>query len=428
MVRSQGRKKGSVTLGWLLRRLGPGFITGVSDDDPSAIATYAQAGAQFGLGQIWSSTFTWPLMSVIQEVCGRIGMVTGLGLSAVIRRHYARPILLGLVFAQVLVNTINIGADLSGMAQSGQLLVKIPYPVWLAITTVVTVPLIVFIPYKAYATYLRFVGFTLLAYVAAAATLKVDWHEVFIATFVPHISFNKAFLLGLVAILGTTISPYEFFWQASEEVEELVQERAIKKEGRRPPEWAIHLKWLRWDTAFGMLISNAVMYFIMLTAAFTLAKHGITNIDTAAQAAEALRPLAGNGTFLLFALGIVSAGLIAIPVMAGTSAYAVAGAFNWPRSLAKSFKSEPKFYLVIVVTTLLGLLVNALPIPPFKLLYYTAVINGLISPFMIFIVMRISQDSKIMGSHTNGPWTNALGWTLFSLMTLSIVLLVVLSL
>lgn len=427
MVRSQSGKKGSVTLGRLLRRLGPGFITGVSDDDPSAIATYAQAGAQFGLGQIWSATITWPLMSVIQEICGRIGMVTGFGLAAVIRRHYARPVLYGLVFAQVLVNTINIGADLSGMAQSGQLLLKIPYTVWLAITTAVTVPLIVFIPYKTYATYLRIVGFTLLAYVAAAASLKINWHDVLIATFVPHLSFDKAFLLGLVAILGTTISPYEFFWQASEEVEELIEEGAIKKEGRKPPEWAIHLKFLRWDTAAGMLVSNAVMYFIMLTAAYTLATHGITNVDTAAHAAEALRPLAGDATFLLFALGIISSGLIAIPVMAGSSAYAVAGAFNWPRSLAKSFKAEPKFYLVIIGTTLAGLLVNAFPIPPFKLLFYTAVLNGFISPFMIFIVMRISRDPSIMGTHTNRPWSNALGWILFGLMTLSVVLLLVLS-
>lgn len=424
MVRRTRGQQSPVTPAALFKRLGPGFITGTSDDDPSAIATYAQAGAQFGLGQIWSALFTWPMMSVIQEICGRIGLVTGLGLSAVIRRHHSRGLLYTIVGAQVLVNTVNIGADLSAMAESGRLLLHLPYWAWLGITTIVTVPLIVFVPYHKYVRYLRVIGITLLAYVAVAATLKIDWLHVLHETILPRFSLDKQFMLGLVAILGATISPYEFFWQANEEIEELVEHHAIRKEGHKPPESAIHLGWLRWDTWFGMFVCNAIMYFIMVTAAFTLFPHGIHNVDTAAQAAEALRPLAGQSAFLLFALGIISAGLISIPVMAGSSAYAVAGAFNWQRSLEKTAKQEPKFYSVIALSALAGLLVNLFPVPPFKLLYYTAVLNGIISPLMIFIVVRIGRDASIMGKHTNPPYANVMGWMLFLAMSLSLVALV----
>src|SRR5579863_2890197 len=289
-----------MTLAGLFKRLGPGFITGVSDDDPSAIATYAQTGAQFGFAQLWTAPFVWPLLSAIQEMCGRIGRVTGLGLAGVMRRHYARPVVYTLVGIQVLVNTVTVGADLSGMAQSGQLLWHIPYLAWLAITTCVTIPLIVFVPYAAYVAYLRIMGLTLLSYVAAAATLKIDWHALLRATFIPTLRFDKDFLLALVAVLGTTISPFEFFWQSSEEVEELVQEHAISHEGERPAEGQLHLRFVRWDTAFGMFVANLVMYFIILVSALTLGAHGITTIDTAAQAAQALRPLAGSATFVLF--------------------------------------------------------------------------------------------------------------------------------
>jgi NRAMP (natural resistance-associated macrophage protein)-like metal ion transporter len=423
VVRRASRQQSAITPGALLKRLGPGFITGTSDDDPSAIATYAQAGAQFGLGQIWSALFTWPMMSAIQEMCGRIGMVTGLGLSAVIRRHHSRQLLYAIVGAQVLVNTINIGADLSGMAESGRLLLHLPYWAWLAATTLFTVSLIVFVPYHKYVSYLRVVGITLLAYVAVAATIKIDWLDVLRDTLVPHVSLDKDFMLGLVAILGATISPYEFFWQANEEVEELVERHAIRKEGLKPPERAINLGWLRWDTWFGMFVCNVIMYFIMLTAAFTLFPHGVHNVETAAQAAEALRPLAGRATFLLFALGIISAGLISIPVMAGSSAYAVAGAFNWQRSLEKTPKEEPKFYAVIAGSALAGLLVNVFPVPPFKMLFYTAILNGIISPIMIFMVLRIGRDASIMGRHTNSAYANAMGWMLFAAMSLSLAVL-----
>jgi Mn2+/Fe2+ NRAMP family transporter len=283
-------------------------------------------------------------------------------------------------------------------------------------------------PYHKYVVYLRIIGITLLAYVAAAATIKIDWTRVLQETVVPHVSLDKNFMLGLVAILGATISPYEFFWQANEEVEELVEHHAIRKEGHKPAERAIHLGWLRVDTWSGMFVCNAIMYFIMLTAAFTLFPHGVHNVDTAAQAAEALRPLAGSATFLLFALGIVSAGLISIPVMAGASAYAVAGAFNWQRSLEKTPKQEPKFYAVIAGSAVAGLLVNLLPIPPFKMLFYTAVLNGFISPLMIFMVLRIGRDPAIMGRHTNPAYANVMGWMLFVAMSLSLAALIFYSL
>ena len=408
----------------VLGRLGPGFVTGTSDDDPSAIATYAQSGAQFGLGQLWAALITWPMMSAIQEMCGRIGMVTGLGLAAVMRRHYPRPIVYALVFLQVIVNSVTVGADLSGMAQSGQLLLHLPYNAWLAITTCVTIPLIVFVPYGRYVSYLRIVGLTLLTYVFAAATIKIDWGTVIRATFVPTLTFDRNFMLALVAVLGTTISPYEFFWQSSEEVEELVQHHAIRHEGIRPRENALRLRWLRLDTVFGMFVSNAIMYFIILTAAFTLHLHGVTNVDTAAQAAEALRPLGGDATFLLFAVGIMSAGLISIPVLAGSSAYAVAGALHWPGSLTKSPKKEPGFYWVIVASSLAGLVVNVLPIPPFKMLFYAAALSGVIAPAMILMVMSMARNPRIMRSHVNSTASNILGWILFALMSASVVALI----
>jgi len=414
-----------VALGGLFKRLGPGFITGVSDDDPSAIATYAQTGAQFGFAQLWTAPFVWPLLSAIQEMCGRIGRVTGLGLAGVMRRHYARPLVYTLVGIQVLVNTVTIGADLSGMAQSGQLLWHIPYLAWLAITTCITIPLIVFIPYATYIAYLRVIGLTLLSWVAAAATLKINWHVLLRATFVPTLRFDKDFLLALVAVLGTTISPFEFFWQSSEEVEELVQEHAISHEGERPSEGQLHLRFVRWDTAFGMFVANLIMYFIILVSALTLGVHGITTIDTAAQAAQALRPLGGSATFALFALGIMSAGLISIPVIAGSSAYAVTGALDLPGSLAVRPSKEPAFYWIIVGTSLAGLLVNALPIPPFRLLFYSAVLSGIISPVMVFVVINLARSTRVMGRHANSPLSNALGWTLFAIMTATLVVWIV---
>jgi len=322
----------------LFRRLGPGFVTGTSDDDPSGIGTYVQAGAQFGYGQLWIALFSFPLMAAVQEMCGRIGLVTGQGLAGVIRKHYARPVLLFIIGIQVVTNTVNIGADLSAMAESAQLLWHIPYFVMLSMMTLLIAALIVLVPYKRYAAILKVLGIALLTYVVSAFTVHVDWKHVLSATFVPHIEWSKAFILMLIAVFGVTISPYEFFWQASEEVEELVEERKIAAEGaKRPKITTPQVHALRSDTIFGMFFSNVITFFIIITAAASLNAHGQTNVQSATQAAQALRPLAGPFTFVLFTIGIVSSGLLAIPVMAGSSAYAVAGAADWPRSLGNPF-------------------------------------------------------------------------------------------
>ena len=410
----------------LLKRLGPGFVTGASDDDPSAIGTYTQAGAQFGLSQLWIALFSFPFMAVIQEMCGRIGWVTGQGLATVIRHHYARPILYLIVFIQVVTNTINIGADLSAMAASANLVWHISYYVCLFVVVAGTVSLIVFLPYRTYATYLKFLGLALVTYVATAFTITVNWREVLRDTLIPQVQFSKAFLLNLVAVFGTTISPYEFFWQASEEVEELIERHKIAKNDETPSTATLQeISFVRWDTTFGMFFSNLIMYFIILVAALTLGRHGITNINSAADAANALRPLAGHLTFLLFTLGIVSAGLLSIPVMAASSAYAIAGALNVPGSLGQTFRQSPAFYALIFGSTLVGLLVNVLPIPPFKLLYYTAILNGIISPPLLFLVVQISSNREIMGPYANPPFIKLAGWALFSFMTVALIALLV---
>ncbi len=417
-----------MSLSSLLKRLGPGFVTGTSDDDPSGIGTYVQAGAQFGYGQLWIALFSFPFMAVVQEMCGRIGLVTGQGLAGVIRTHYARPVLLFIVGIQVVTNTVNIGADLSAMADSAQLLWHIPYYVMLSAMTLLIAALIVLVPYKRYAAILKVLGITLLTYVISAFTVHADWRHVLIATFVPHIEWSKAFILTLIAVFGVTISPYEFFWQASEEVEELVDESKIAAEGaKRPKITAPEVRALRSDTIFGMFFSNVITYFIIITAAASLNAHGHTNVQSAAQAAQALRPLAGPLTFVIFTVGILSSGLLAIPVMAGSSAYAVAGAADWPRSLGKPFWEEWRFYGIIVASCVVGLLVNAVHVPPFKLLYYAAILNGVISPPLLFIVTNIAGSRKIMGKRVNTRASNAAGYGLSAFMALALVALLVLS-
>jgi len=415
-----------VRFGTLLRHLGPGFVTGASDDDPAGIGTYIQTGAQFGYAQLWVALFSFPFMSVIQEMSGRIGLVTGQGLAAVIRNNYARPVLLFVVAIQVASNTVNIGADLSAMAESARLLWPLPYAPMLAFTTLLTTALIVLVPYRRYAVFLKVLGLALLTYVVSAFTIHADWRAVLTATFVPHLDWNKDFLLTLIAVFGVTISPYEFFWQSSEEVEELVGARKLTQEGAaRPQTSAGDVRFLRQDTVFGMFFSNAIMFFVIVTAAATLHAQGRTDVQSAVQAAQVLRPLAGDATFLLFTIGIVSAGLLAIPVMAGSSAYVVGGAFNWPRTLSKPFWQEWRFYGIIVGSCLLGLLVNALRIPPFKLLYYSAVLNGVISPVLLFLVTQIASNPKIMRQFTSSPVRSALGWALCAFMTLALAALVV---
>lgn len=404
----------------ILRILGPGFITGAADDDPSGIATYSQTGAQFGYSQLWTAPFSLPFMTVVQEMCGRIGMVTGKGLAGVLRKHYALPVLYFAVALLILANTINIGANLGAMAASGQLVFNIPFPILLLIITAVTLVLEILVSYKVYAKFLRYLAFSLFAYVVTVFIVKQDWTKVVFSTLIPSFSFNKIYLLNIVAILGTTISPYLFFWQAGEEVEEEVIHHKLRMMGKGVPKIVRgDIAQMRLDTIFGMFFSNLVMFFIIAAAASTLHVNGITNIETAPQAAEALRPFVGDFAFLLFALGIIGIGFLAVPVLAGSASYALSEAFGWKEGLYRRFSKAHGFYGVIIVATLIGLIVNLTPIKPFTLLYYTAVLNGICAPPLLVLIMLIGNNKKIMQEHTNSKFSNILGWTITVIMSLA---------
>jgi NRAMP (natural resistance-associated macrophage protein)-like metal ion transporter len=408
--------------------VGPGFVSGVSDDDPAGIGTYVQSGAQFGYTQLWTALFTFPIMSTVQEMCGRIGRVTGKGLSAVMRDAYPSWFVLIIVALQVLTNAVNVGADLGAMAQSLQLLVRMNFWILLGIVTLATTLLIVLVPYRQYVTYLKYLGLVLLAYVATAFFVHADWRAAAVSTFVPHIELKKDFILALIAVLGVTISPYEFFWQANTEVEEMVDEGTIPEEGARKPRVRdAALADVTKDTWFGMFFANLITFFVIIVAAAALHAHGHTNIQSATDAAATLRPLAGPFAFALFALGIVGSGLLSIPVMAASSAYAVGGALGWPRTLSKPFWEEWGFYGVIVATCVVGVLINLLRIPPFTLLFYSGVLSGVISPFMLFVITQISGNRRIMGAHVNNRFTATMGWLLCVFMAAAVVALLVLS-
>ncbi len=393
-----------------LQKLGPGFITGASDDDPSGIATYAQTGAIFGYAQLWLVLWTLPFMIAVQEMCGRIGLVTGKGLSGVIRRHYSRRLLTGAVFLLLIANTVNIGADLGAMASAAQLLVPLPFTVLVLTMTIVTLLLEIFISYATYVKYLKYLALSLFAYFFVAFVVKQDWPAVIAQTFVPHIAFTKEYLMNVVAFLGTTISPYLFFWQADEEVEEEVVSGKLKIMGVGTP--TINdddVRAMQTDTAIGMCFSNLVTFFIIMTSASTLHANGIFRIQTAADAAEALRPIAGNFAYILFAVGIIGTGLLAVPVLAGSASYAVSEAFKWREGLYLKLEKAHGFYGVITIATLIGLLVNFTPISPFAMLYYTAVLNGIIAPPLLVIILCIANNPKIMGKRVNSLRANIFG-------------------
>ena len=395
----------------LFKKLGPGFITGASDDDPSGIATYTQAGAQFGFGQLWVMIATLPFMIVIQEMCGRVGLVTGQGLAGVMKRHYSRPLLAFCVGLLLIANTINIGADLGAMAAATQLLVpQVSFSVLIFLFTFLTLTLEIFISYKVYVNYLKYFALSLLAYFVTAFVVQVSWNEVFATIVRPSIVFTREYLLNIIALLGTTISPYLFFWQTDEEVEEEIAAHKLKDFGVGKPKInSLDVHQMRLDTVFGMFFSNVITFFIIVTAASTLGVHGITNIETAADAAAVLKPLAGNFTSLLFTLGIVGTGLLAVPVLAGSASYAVAESFDWKEGLYRKFSQAHGFYGVITIATVVGLVVNFIDIPPFKMLYYTAVVNGAIAPILMIVILRIANNKKVMGHHTNSMFSNVSG-------------------
>lgn len=409
----------------LLKSLGPGFITGAADDDPSGIATYSQTGVLFGYTQTWTALFSFPFMTVVQEMCGRIGLITGRGLAKVIKDNYPKSILYFSVFLLFVANTANVGADLGAMASSGQLLFELPFIVWLILITFLSVALQVFVPYSTYARFLKYLAFSLFAYVITVFVIEQDWSKILYSTFVPTVKFSKEYLLNIVAILGTTISPYLFFWQSDEEVEEEIEKGKLKELDVGIPKVSnIDLKVMRMDTLIGMFFSNLVMFFIIVTAASTIGANGIRNIETASQAALTLKPFAGEFAFLLFTLGILGTGLLAVPILAGSASYAVSETVGWRAGLSKRFSQAQGFYLLIIVSTFLGFLVNFLGIKPFSLLYYTAILNGLCAPPLLLLILLIANNKKVMGARVNGVLSNIGGVFVLVFMSLSALFLI----
>jgi NRAMP (natural resistance-associated macrophage protein)-like metal ion transporter len=396
--------------------LGPGLVTGAADDDPSGIATYSIAGASLGYGLLWTAGFTFPLMAAIQLVCARIGLVSGRGLAGAIRQHYPRPFLYAACALLLIANVFNIAADLSGMADAVEMLTGVSSHASIPIFGGLLLFVTVYTSYRTFAKYLKWLTAVLFAYVVAAFLAKPDWHGVAWATIVPTIRWDFDWITTFVGVVGTTISPYLFFWQASHEVEE-EKARGRATVAQRHGATAEELRDARLDVTTGMLFSNVVMYFIVLTTASTLYRAGHTSIESSRQAAEALRPLAGDGAYLLFTLGIVGTGLLAIPVLAGSASYAVAELFRWRTGLDLRFRQAWRFYVVLGTAMIAGIVLDVLDITPLRMLVLSAVLNGLLAPPLLVLVMLVGNNRKIMGSHTNGVWLNGFGWAAAAVMT-----------
>jgi NRAMP (natural resistance-associated macrophage protein)-like metal ion transporter len=404
-----------------VNKLGPGLITGAADDDPSGIATYSQAGAQFGFGMLWTLIFTYPLMVGIQIVSARIGRVTGHGLATNIRRHYPGWLLYSIVGLLLIANTINIAADVAAMGDALKLVIGGPSQLYAVGFGLVSVLLQVFIPYSRYVRVLKWLTLALLAYVGTVFVVNVPWTQVVKQGLVfPGLPWTPAFITTIVAVFGTTISPYLFFWQASQEVEELHADKNAHALKHAPREARAGYTRIKLDTYIGMGFSNLVAFFIMLTTAVTLNMHGITEIQSSAQAASALRPIAGNFAFTLFAMGIIGTGLLAIPVLAGSAAYAMAGAFKWKSSLEDEPAVAPRFYGIIVVATLAGVGLVFAPIDPIKALYWSAVINGVISIPIMAVMMLMASRVDIMGRLVITRKLKVLGWLCTAVMATAV--------
>jgi NRAMP (natural resistance-associated macrophage protein)-like metal ion transporter len=397
--------------------LGPGLTTGASDDDPSGIATYSQVGAQFGYHFLWLASWTFPLSAIVQEMCARIGLVTGRGLAGNIRVHFSKRVLYACALLLFVANTVNIGADLGAMAKAGQLLnPKLSFG-WLVIAfALVSLFLQIYTPYVKYARYLKWLAMVLFAYVFSALLAHLNWGEVISNGFVPHLSFHKDQLILLCAVLGTTISPYLFFWQTSQEVEEQILDGKKTLAERRTATDPIEIKSMRIDVWSGMFLSEIVMFFIIAACGGILYTHGITNITSAAQAAEALRPFAGNATYVLFAAGIIGTGLLAIPVLAGASSYTLSESFRWREGLYRPINQAHAFYGIIIISMLIGLSINFLGIDPIKALIYSAFLNGLVAPLILGLIVLISSNKKVMGRWSNKRSTTLMGWGITLLM------------
>ena len=406
-----------------IKKLGPGWITGASDDDPSGIGTYTYAGSRFGLAPLWTMLFTLPLMSAVQEMCARIAQVSGRGLSANMKKHMPRSVLGVIVVLLVFANTINIAANIGAMAAATQLLLPLPFFFLAILFTIATLVLEIFVSYKLYSRYLKFLTISLFSYVVVALFVTTDWPAVFRALVLPTFSLSKDFFFILVAIFGTTISPYLFFWQASSEVEDEVDKgrwTVLQRRGATKEE----IDDMRVDVISGMTFSNVVAFFIMLTAAVVLFPGGIV-VETAGDAAAALAPLAGPFASLLFAVGIIGTGLLSIPVLAGSASYAVSEVMGWKSGLYRKLREAHGFYGIITIATLVGLMINAIGVNPIDLLIWTAFINGLVAPAILTSILVIANNKQIMGKWRNGRLSNVLNCVTLGAMALAIVGLIV---
>ncbi len=400
--------------------LGPGLVTGASGQDPSGIATYSQAGAHYGFQFLWMAAWLYPLDANIEAMCARIGIVTGRGLAANIRAHFSRKVLYTCALLMFMANAINIGADLGAMAKAVQLLAPgISFTFLVIGFAIVGLGFQIYTPYKKYSKYLKWLALALLSYVVSAILAHLDWHTISHYAVLPHIGFSKDELIILCAILGTTISPYLFFWQTSQEVEErvLIGKKTIKQ--RKSNVTIRQIRGMRIDVWSGMFLSEAVMFFIIAACGGILFPHGITTIQSSAQAAEALRPFAGNATYWLFAIGIIGAGLLAIPVLAGSSSYTISESFGWKEGLYQKLGHASAFYGIIIISVFVGLGINFLGIDPIKALIYAAVINGLIAPVIMVLILKISGDKKIMGRWANSKLSATVGWTTTAVVALA---------
>jgi Mn2+/Fe2+ NRAMP family transporter len=376
------------------KRLGPGIVTGAADDDPSGIGTYAQVGAAFGLGLLWTTLATLPLAIAVQETTARLGLVTGKGLARLLRQRFPRPVLLGAVALVAVANTVNIGADLTSMAAAAQLLVPVPQRLAAVVFALVMIVLEVIVPYRRYARVLRWLALSLLAYVGVLAVVHVDWTAVLVRTLVPQLPSDRAGVAALLAVLGTTISPYLFFWQAAEEVEE--QAEHPDPADRAP------LAAMRGDVAAGMGSGVAVMFAVMTTAAVTLGAHGAVQVDTAQQAAQALRPLAGDLAGLVFAAGIVGTGLLAVPVLAGSTAYAIAESVGWREGLSRRLRQARAFYAVLAASILVGVAMDFIGVSPIRALYLAAILNGVAAPPLLVLIVLLGRSRDLLGRDRSG--------------------------
>jgi Mn2+/Fe2+ NRAMP family transporter len=398
--RARPRRRSQLRGPGYFKRLGPGIVTGAADDDPSGIGTYSQVGAAFGLGLLWTTLATLPLAIAVQEATARLGLATGKGLAALLRDRFPRPVLLGAVILVAVANTVNIGADISSMAAAARLLVPVPQALAAVAFALVTIALEVTVPYRRYARVLRWLALSLLAYVGVLAVIHVDWAAVLASTLVPRFHPDRAGVAALVAVFGTTISPYLFFWQAAEEVEE--------RAGRDCPADRCQLAAMRGDVAAGMGSGVGVMFAIMTTAAVTLGAHGAVHVDTAQQAAQALRPLAGGMAGLLFAAGIVGTGLLAVPVLAGSTAYAIAEAAGWREGLGRRVQQARAFYAVIAASILLGVIMNFTGISPIRALYLAAILNGVAAPPLLVLIALLARSKDVLGQDRSGPLSQLL--------------------